>query len=79
MRCNVLFFISHNSLRLLAAFLEGFISLQQIAHDNDFCCTYETSVTNFCPKLKIGNIGENALMPSVTFTVLINKENNRCR
>lgn len=78
----MLFFISHNSCRLLAAFLEGFISLRQSAYDDEFSCTYESSVTKVCPKLKIGKIGENqenALRALVTFTVLIKKENNRCQ
>jgi len=50
-------FVSQHSHRLLAAFLEGFRSLQQIAYDNDFSCASENSVTKFCPELKIDKKG----------------------
>lgn len=84
MRCYfvlfILYFLLYHSCRLRAAFLGGFMSLQQTADDADFSSMSKSSATKFCPELKVGKIGEkHALMASVTFTVLINKKNNRCQ
>lgn len=77
MRCYFGSFISHNLRRLLAACLEGFIALKQLAYLNDFSCTYASSVTKSRPKIKIGEIGEkqeNALTLLMAFNILIIKE-----
>lgn len=82
MRCYFGSFISHDLRRLLAACLEGFIALKQLAYLHDFSCIYASNVTKSCPKIKTVEIQEeqeNALTLLMAFSILIIKAKEWCR